>query len=137
MHIFKQYCGVRQYFIVYRFVSERKRQVVIEQTRFLSPVFLGSEFKFENSYSGVNFCGNSFLRMAEKIAKSRTRNNFVPHGIHVEDHVDYQHVQKTSWTKPIMRDPMNQHHRYQTDILILHISDHYGMQGHSLAWIEA
>lgn len=31
--------------------------------------------------------------MAEKIAKSRTRNNFVPHGIHVEDHVDYQHGQ--------------------------------------------
>ena len=104
MHIFKQYCGVRQYFIVYRFVSERKRQVVIEQTRFLSPVFLGSEFKLENSYSGVNFCGNSFLRMAEKIAKSRTRNNFVPHGIHVEDHVDYQHGQnfmdKTDHARP-------------------------------------
>ena len=26
---------MRQYFIVYRFVSERKRQVVIEQTQFL------------------------------------------------------------------------------------------------------
>ena len=104
MHIFKQYCGVRQYFIVYRFASERKRQVVIEQTRFLSPVFLGSEFKLENSYSGVNFCGNSFLQMAEKIAKSRTRNNLVPHGIHVEDHVDYQHVQnfmdKTDHERP-------------------------------------
>ena len=44
---------------------------------------------------------------------------------------------KTSWTKPIMRDPMNKHNRYQTDILILHFSDHYGIRGHSLAWIEA
>ena len=60
MHIFKQYCGVRQYFIVYRFVSERKRQVVIEQTRFLSTVFLCSKFKSENIYSGVNFCGKMF-----------------------------------------------------------------------------
>ena len=59
MHIFKQYFGVRQYFIVYRFVSERKRQVVIEQTRFLSTVFLCSEFKLENIYSGVNFCGKN------------------------------------------------------------------------------
>ena len=48
MHIFKQYYGVRRYFIVYRFVSERKRQVVIEQTRFLSTVFLCSEFNLEN-----------------------------------------------------------------------------------------
>ena len=46
--IFKQYYGVRQYFIVYRFVSERKRQVVIEQTRLLSTVFLCSEIKLEN-----------------------------------------------------------------------------------------
>ena len=90
MHIFKKYCGVRQYFIVYRFVSERTRQLLIEQTRLLSPVFLGSEFKLVSSYSGVNFCekifcGNSFLQIAEKIAKSRTCNNFVPHGIHIED----------------------------------------------------
>ena len=48
IHIFKQYYGVRQYFIVYRFVSERKRQVVIEQTRLLSTVFLCSEIKLEN-----------------------------------------------------------------------------------------
>ena len=39
---------MRQYFIVYRFVSERKRQVVIEQTRLLSTVFLCSEIKLEN-----------------------------------------------------------------------------------------
>ena len=32
IHIFKQYDGVRQYFIAYRFVSERKGQVVIERT---------------------------------------------------------------------------------------------------------
>ena len=33
---------------------------MIEQTRFLSTVFLcSSEFKLENVYSGVNFCGKS------------------------------------------------------------------------------
>ena len=35
MHILKQYYGVRQYFFVYRFVSERKRQVVREDTFFI------------------------------------------------------------------------------------------------------
>ena len=35
MHILKQYYGVRQYFFVYRFVSERKRQVVREGTFFI------------------------------------------------------------------------------------------------------
>ena len=48
IYILKQYYGVRQYFIVYRFVSERKRQVVIEQTRLLNTVFLCSEIKLEN-----------------------------------------------------------------------------------------
>ena len=57
---------------------------VIEQTQFLSTVFLCSEFKLENIYSGLNFCGknvcrNLFLRIAEKITKIRTRKNFVPH----------------------------------------------------------
>ena len=38
-----------------------------EQTRFLSAVFLCSEFKLENIYSGVNFrgknvCSNFYLR---------------------------------------------------------------------------
>ena len=47
---------------------------MIEQTRFLSTVFLGSEFKLENIYSGENFCGknvcgNLFLRIARKAAK--------------------------------------------------------------------
>ena len=32
---------------------------MIEQTRFLSTVFLCSEFKLENTYSGVNFCGKN------------------------------------------------------------------------------
>ena len=62
---------------------------MIEQTRFLSTVFLSSEFKLENIYSGVNFCGkmfavificgNLFLRIAgktAKIAKIRSRKNF-------------------------------------------------------------
>ena len=46
--ILGQYYGLRQYFIVYRFVSERQRQVVIEQTRFLSAVFLCCKFKSDN-----------------------------------------------------------------------------------------
>ena len=33
---------------------------MIEQTRFLSTVFLCSEFKLENIYSGVNFSGKNF-----------------------------------------------------------------------------
>ena len=32
---------------------------MIEQSRFLSTVFLCSEFKLENIYSGVNFCGKN------------------------------------------------------------------------------
>ena len=32
---------------------------MIEQTRFLSTVFLGSEFKLETIYSGVNFYGKN------------------------------------------------------------------------------
>ena len=79
-HIFKQYYGLcilckTSKFIVYRLVSERTRQVVIEQTQFLSTPFLCSEFKLENIYSGVNFC----QEIAGKIAKIRTHKNFVPH----------------------------------------------------------
>ena len=42
-------------------------QVVIEQTRFVSTVYLCSELKLETIYSGVNFCrknvcGNFYLR---------------------------------------------------------------------------
>ena len=49
---------MRQYFIVYRFVSERKRQDVSEQT--LDTVFLCGEFKLENIFYGVTFCGKNF-----------------------------------------------------------------------------
>ena len=58
---------------------------MIEQTRFLSAVFLCSEFKLENIYSGVNFSGknvggNLYLRELTyfadrweiKVAKTRT-----------------------------------------------------------------
>ena len=48
---------INQYFIVYRFVPKWKRQAVIEQTAFLTTVFLCSEL--ENIYSGVNFCGKN------------------------------------------------------------------------------
>ena len=64
MHIFKQYWANTTVCVsisLYTaFFSERKRQVVIEQTRFLSTVFLCSKFKSENIYSGVNFCGKMF-----------------------------------------------------------------------------
>ena len=40
----------------YRLVSERTRQVIIEQTQFLSTPFLCSEIKLENIYFGLNFC---------------------------------------------------------------------------------
>ena len=57
---------------------------MIEQTQFLSFVFLCSEFKLQNIYSEVNFCGknvcvnfylcgNFFLQIAGEIAKIRTR----------------------------------------------------------------
>ena len=68
-----QTININQYFVV----SERKMQVVIEQTRFPSTVFLRSEFKLENIYSGVNFCGknvcgNFYLR--ELIFADRWKN---------------------------------------------------------------
>ena len=48
--------------MVHRFVTERRRQLVIEQTRFLRTVFLSSEFKLENICSGVNFLWEKCLR---------------------------------------------------------------------------
>ena len=50
---------------------------MIEQTQFLSTVFLCSEFKLENTYSKVNFCGknvrgNFYLR--ELIFLDRWKN---------------------------------------------------------------
>ena len=67
IHIFKQYHGVRNLcktsdsFARHcnHFVSKQKRQVGIEQTQFLSTVFLCSEFKLEDIYSGVNFLGKN------------------------------------------------------------------------------
>ena len=66
--------------------SEWKRQVVIEQTRFLSTVFLCSEFKLEYIYSRVNFCGknvsgNFYLReliFADRWKKRKNRKNKNP-----------------------------------------------------------
>ena len=69
---------------------------MIEQTRFLSTVFLCSEFKSENINSGVNscrknVCGNFYLReliFADhwKNCKIRTRKYFVPYGSMLEKH---------------------------------------------------
>ena len=57
---------------------------MIEQTRFVSTIFLCSEFKLENIYSRVNFAGKMFavifisgslfLRIAGKIAKIANLN---------------------------------------------------------------
>ena len=61
--IFKQYygmytlCKISICSLIYLFVSEWKRQVVIEQTWFL--YFLVSEFKSEDIYSRVNYCGKN------------------------------------------------------------------------------
>ena len=65
--IFKQYHGVRSLcktsdsfaLHVNHFVSKQKRQVGIEQTQLLRTVFLCSEFKLENIYSGVKCCGKN------------------------------------------------------------------------------
>ena len=84
---------MNQKLIVFRFVSERKRQVVIEQTRFLSTALCVANlskriFTLEQIFVGKIFpvsfiCENLFLRIAGKIAKIiRTRKNFAPHGIH-------------------------------------------------------
>ena len=48
---------------------------MIEQTRFLTTVFLCSEFKLANIYSGVNFCGNFYLSyLRELIFADRWKN---------------------------------------------------------------
>ena len=54
-------------------------------TRFLSTVILCREFKVENIFSRVHFCGqnvcgNFYLQASGKVAKIRTRKHFVPHG---------------------------------------------------------
>ena len=55
----------------------------LNEARFLSTVFLCSEFKLENIFPGVNVCRNLFFGIAGKNAKNaniRTRKNFVTHG---------------------------------------------------------
>ena len=82
VRIIKQYYGVRtlcKSSISLYAVSERKRQVVIRQIRFVSNVFLCSEFKLKNisplkkiftgkMFAVVFICGNFFLWMTGKIA---------------------------------------------------------------------
>ena len=64
---------------------------MIEQTRFLGAVFLCSEFKLENIYSGVNFCRKMFaviffaatyfcgsLEKPQKLQKLEPAKIFVP-----------------------------------------------------------
>ena len=41
----------------------------------------GLFLEFYGIYFGVNFCESLFLRITGKIAKNRTCQNFVPHGI--------------------------------------------------------
>ena len=63
---------------------------MIEQIRFISTLFLCSEFTLriftlEYIFAGkkvtvIFICGNLLLRIAGKIAKIITRKNFVPHG---------------------------------------------------------
>ena len=53
-----QTININQYFVV----SERKMQVVIEQTRFPSTVFLRSEFKLENILLWTKFLREKCLR---------------------------------------------------------------------------
>ena len=66
-----------QYFIVYRFVSEQKRKVVIEQTQFLSTVILCNEFKLENIYYGVHFCRS--LEKLQKLEPAKILCHMVTH----------------------------------------------------------
>ena len=72
---------------MYTVLFLKSRQVVIEQTRFLSTVFLCTAFKLENIYLGVNLCsnfisGNLFWGIAGKIAKISTHNNIAPHSVY-------------------------------------------------------
>ena len=57
---------------------------MIEQTRFLNTVFLCSELKLESIYSGVNFCGNFYLRklvFADRWKNRKNRKNKNPQKI--------------------------------------------------------
>ena len=61
-HIFKQLYGVLPYVkpveqrVTFLLSHSTQQQVEIEKTRFLSTVFLCTEFKLENIYAGPDFC---------------------------------------------------------------------------------
>ena len=63
------------------FLNGRGKLPMIEQTRFLSTVFLCSEFKLGNIYSGVNFCGKNvcgsfYLRQLIFTDRRKNRKKF-------------------------------------------------------------
>ena len=84
IHILKQYYSMHtlcrtSFFIVDCFVSEQKRQVLIEKTRFLGTVFLGgkfSKFLWGRMFAVTFVCGNLYLQITGKIAKIRARKKF-------------------------------------------------------------
>ena len=84
IHILKQYYSMHtlcktSFFIVGCFVSEQKRQVLIEKTRFFGTVFLGgkfSKFLWGRMFAVTFVCGNLYLQITGKIAKIRARKKF-------------------------------------------------------------
>ena len=67
------------FFIVDCFVSEQKRQVLIEKTRFFDTVFLGgkfSKFLWGRMFAVTFVSGNLYLQITGKIAKIRARKKF-------------------------------------------------------------
>ena len=75
---------ISQYLVdkyTFLFLNERDKLIVIEQTQFLISLFLCSEFKLKDIYSGVKFCrknvcgnfycGNLFCGSLEKSQKSQ------------------------------------------------------------------
>ena len=91
--LFKQWTSISLYNVL--FLNERNK-LWLNRHDFsvLLSVFLCSELKLENIYSGVHFCGKNvcgkfhlreliFLRIAGKMSKSQkigAHKNFVPHG---------------------------------------------------------
>ena len=84
IHILKQYYSMHtlcktSFFIVDCFVSEQKRQVLIEKTRFLGTVFLGgkfSKFLWGRMFAVTFVCGNLYLQITGNIAKIRAHKKF-------------------------------------------------------------
>ena len=71
--------GVLLVILIVLFLNVRDK-LYLNRHNFLVLYFC-SEFKLENIYSGVNSCENLILWIVRKIAKIRTRKNFVAHGI--------------------------------------------------------